>query len=559
MSPSATLPIEVVLEQVGEGVILADASGRITFVNEAARRLHGVAELGVPMGQWSETYHLLTLEGEPYPPEQLPLARALQQRETVRDALWRIQRPDGTQILAQGTATPLASTDGQPLGAALIVRDITRDKEVEEALGDARTRLEAALLAGEIATWTFDIVNDRIVADANLARLFSVDPEAAAGGRLDVYMAAIHPDDRTGVAEAIGEAVAGDGNQYEAEYRVVLPDGSFRWLVARGRVERDAVGQAIAMPGVIVDITARKTLEAERAAAAARHEHIAETLQRSLLLTPQGGGNYSGLMLGSVYQAAWDESLVGGDFSDVFRADDHHVALVVGDVTGKGLRAATFTAEVKFALRAFLRESPNPARAFYRLNHYLIESQRLAAPAPEDNGDKGDGTAEPIFVALVIAVVDTRSGEMMCSAGGAEPPLIVRAALPGSECEAIDEEVMACCGPLLGIDNDSDYTAVTVGLQPHDLLALTTDGITEARRPPEPGQRGRGGNFFGMDGLARALREEVTASASSLDDVAQAVAERARAYSGGAMNDDVCLLVVRVPPPNSSDKDRMPL
>ncbi|RYD78504.1 MAG: PAS domain-containing protein [Verrucomicrobiaceae bacterium] len=87
-----------ILEQVGEGVIVADASGQITFVNEAAKRIHGVAELGVGVENWTETYHLLTMEGGDYPPQELPLARALLQREVVRDALWRIRRPDGSIV-----------------------------------------------------------------------------------------------------------------------------------------------------------------------------------------------------------------------------------------------------------------------------------------------------------------------------------------------------------------------------------------------------------------------------------------------------------------------------
>ncbi|MBA3578282.1 MAG: PAS domain S-box protein, partial [Sphingomonas sp.] len=60
-----------ILAQLAEGVIVADAAGRLTFVNEAAERLHGVAELGVEPEQYSDTYHLFTEAGRPYPPEEL--------------------------------------------------------------------------------------------------------------------------------------------------------------------------------------------------------------------------------------------------------------------------------------------------------------------------------------------------------------------------------------------------------------------------------------------------------------------------------------------------------
>jgi PAS domain S-box-containing protein len=66
-----------ILEQLAEGVIVTDSAGNIRFVNEAAKRIHGLAPLGVPPDQYSTAYHLFTEDGRPYPPEELPLARAV--------------------------------------------------------------------------------------------------------------------------------------------------------------------------------------------------------------------------------------------------------------------------------------------------------------------------------------------------------------------------------------------------------------------------------------------------------------------------------------------------
>jgi PAS domain S-box-containing protein len=100
-----------ILGQLAEGVIVTDASGRITFINEAAARIHGVARLDVEPDAYAATYHLLTMDREPYPSEQLPLARAVR-GETVLDQCWRIVRPDGVEVLAVGSARPVLDASG---------------------------------------------------------------------------------------------------------------------------------------------------------------------------------------------------------------------------------------------------------------------------------------------------------------------------------------------------------------------------------------------------------------------------------------------------------------
>ena len=126
--------------------------------------------------------------------------------------------------------------------------------EPEEPLALTQLRLDAALSAGEIATWAWDLVSDRIVPDARLARLFGISPAEASDGRRELYFRAIHPDDRSRVTDAIERAVA-KNEPYEVEYRVSLLDGSHRWLQSRGKVERDAAGNAVSLPGVVVDIS----------------------------------------------------------------------------------------------------------------------------------------------------------------------------------------------------------------------------------------------------------------------------------------------------------------
>lgn len=113
-----------VLDQVAEGVIVTDAQGRIRLVNEAARRLHGAASLDVPPDEYADAYHLFTEDGQPHPPRDLPLSRAVLAGENVTAARWRIRRPDGSEVLVEGSARPVQADDGTRLAAVLTLRAV---------------------------------------------------------------------------------------------------------------------------------------------------------------------------------------------------------------------------------------------------------------------------------------------------------------------------------------------------------------------------------------------------------------------------------------------------
>ncbi|MBP1475108.1 PAS domain S-box protein [Frateuria sp. MAH-13] len=161
--PRALLAVEqdAVLGQLAEGVILADTNGRITYVNEAAARLHGVSRFDVEPDDYTCAYRLLTEDGRPYPPRELPLSRAVLAGETVTDVRWRIRRPDGSEVIAQGSARPIRDADGQSLGAVLTMHDDTERVQTERALRDETQALETLNRVG--ATVASELELERVV------------------------------------------------------------------------------------------------------------------------------------------------------------------------------------------------------------------------------------------------------------------------------------------------------------------------------------------------------------------------------------------------------------
>lgn len=410
------------------------------------------------------------------------------------------------------------------------VRNACEKFSLQRRLRDSETRLRQATAAAGVGTWEYDPETGEVLWDARCAELLCFPDDAAR--TFAEFLQRVHEDDRAEVERAVAASLdpQGDG-VYTVEYRVACEpgdadvggDGATRWVEAGGQARFDRTRtRAERMAGTLVDVTDRKRAEAARALQAAHQAHIAETLQRALLILPPSGA-FPGLDVNVQYEPALDEALLGGDFADVFALSGERVALVVGDVTGKGLAAAAYTAEIKFALRMALRETGDPAAAMFRLNNHLVENQRLSNLAPSNT-----------FVSLVAAVVDPATGSVECCAAGAEPPLILR-----RDAQSLPEEA-SVPGPLAGVEEGMPFESASTRLEPGDLLILATDGIAEARA------LSGGSSFFGAEGLVAAARSAGAGNATvTAEDVGAEVLARAKAFTGGRLRDDVCLLVAR--------------
>lgn len=221
-SPVPSAPLRRVLDQIGDGVVLADDTGRITFVNAAAAHLHGVAELGVPVERWSTTFGLAALDGTPFPAADLPLARAALRGEEVAGARWRIRRPDGSEVVAEGTASPLFGEDGRRVGGVLVVHDVTERVLLREAVRARDERARGLDAATPVGIFHADLAGNVSYVNARATELWQL-PESALLGH--GWTARVHPDDLEALLTAWADANA-QGRDYEHEFRVVRDDGS---------------------------------------------------------------------------------------------------------------------------------------------------------------------------------------------------------------------------------------------------------------------------------------------------------------------------------------------
>ena len=167
--------------------------------------------------------------------------------------------------------SPAYDGEGRVAGLFCVTGETTDRILAERARLEADERLDLALSAGtSIGAWDWDVLGDRVVADARFALLYGVDPQLAAkGAPIRSFFGNIHPEDRPRVEAAIATAV-GTGTIFSEEYRLVEPSGRVRWVSAQGRCQPDEHGRCARFPGVSFDVTAR--IEAEQALRRAKEE-----------------------------------------------------------------------------------------------------------------------------------------------------------------------------------------------------------------------------------------------------------------------------------------------
>ncbi|SFM32312.1 PAS domain S-box protein [Methylobacterium pseudosasicola] len=267
-------------EAGGVGVFSIGIADAILRPSPEFCRLYGLPE--------REAYLSTAFEELIVPEDQhlISTARSRSSGAAPRDVEYRIRRPDTGEVRWIARKGEIEHDDaGGPARFSGVARDITAQRAAQEELRISQERLSLAFeAAGAIGWWDWDVPNDRIVANARFAELYSVDPAAAAvGTSIAGYIDGIHPDDRAWVGAKIEQALANAG-EFAEEYRLLRADGSVRWVYARGRCYHDAAGRPLRYPGVSIDITARKLDALRQAALVALGDRLKDLSERSEII-----------------------------------------------------------------------------------------------------------------------------------------------------------------------------------------------------------------------------------------------------------------------------------
>ncbi len=252
----------------------------------------GVFEIDLRTGKtfWSdENFRLLGLEpGSVEPSAEMFLSRIhpddrSRNAETMRRAIagecqlddtHRVVRPDGSVRWMRGIGVVNRDAAGVAIGLSGITLDVTEQTAAELAHRDSANRLARTLDALHAGVWEVDLeTKDAYWSDQNF-RILGLEPGSVTPS-LEAFLGLMHPEDQVGALAGIREGSRSD-RLPELEHRVVLPDGSVRWVGHVGAVTRNAHGEPTRIWGISLDITERKEAQVSARRARERAERRSE-------------------------------------------------------------------------------------------------------------------------------------------------------------------------------------------------------------------------------------------------------------------------------------------
>jgi serine phosphatase RsbU (regulator of sigma subunit) len=526
------------------GVSVRDPTGAVVYANAASLRQLGVSSLAELAGRpLEETLDPLVIEdgfGNPLRYDELPGPRLLR-GEMVEPMVVQVGDPIGGGVQWwEMTGSVLRDSEGALLGVMTVTEDVSAVRTAElrtRALAESGRILASSLdysqtlrNVAEVAVLLTDYCSVDLVGDRGTLRRVAAahrDPRRRAlvdrlGSLAPVALSPEHPVSRvlrTSVPELFDPlddsdvaAVARDPEHLEllralgVRSMVIVPLRVPARTMGVMTMATDASRQRLTEDDVALaeQLGRRAAVAVENSRLHTKLTGIAETLQTGLL--PAELPTIPGWEIASLYQPAATEFRVdvGGDFYEIFEQDGAWF-VIMGDVTGKGVAAASLTALLRHGARVAGRTEPDPVAILQRLDEALGEQPKRA---------------------MATAVCMRLSGsDIQISSAGHPPAVIVS---PDGQLREVPSPD-AMLGAFKGIERHGQALTAAAG----DLIVVYTDGVPDA---PNAHER------FGVDRLMRLLSSVGGATPQEALDRLDAELKSFGADSGG---DDVAVIALR--------------
>ena len=534
--------LQAILDNLDEAVTVQGADGRNVYANQAAAdllRLSSPQELiDAPPGLVMERFAVTREDGRPVSLRDLPGSR-LRAGETAPPMLVRnVVRETGDERWLVNRATAVSDEEGKLAFVVNAIEDVTEAKRAERGqrlLAEAGRVLASSLEVEPmldavvwlaIPDWSDWCGVDMPGPDGEIqaVAIAHADPRKLAAGRELRRRYPVPADAPEGLAAVIREGVtwrrdavpdeAIDAYAVDADHARLMREVGFKSILVVPMRAGPRVLGAITLVSsqahrfddvdvaVAEELGRRAGTAVQNAGLFRERAEIASTLQAGLL--PAALPPMPRWRTASLYRPVGEANEVGGDFYDAFAVPGGW-ALIVGDVAGKGPRAAAVTGMARHTLRTAVRLAGRLVHAYAELNAGLL--------------------AEPELSLCTVGGVRLADDWAHVVCAGHPLPVLLRDGVA---------RTVGAVGPLLGAYAEVSWPETEIELRPGDVLVLYTDGVLDAV--------GDDGERFGEDRLLAAI--EATRTAPSADAAVEALDRALESFAATGQRDDTAVLAV---------------
>ena len=508
--------LTAIFESLAVGVVVCDIDGRLIFFNPEAERILGSGAMHAEVAEWPALYGCYRPDRvTPYPPDELPLARALRGEDALHESIFirNSQQPAGLWIDA--SAKPLRDSAGALRGGVVVLSDAgapARAREpgdpvetpcdvVSERVAQCRATYDQLAMAVEQTADSILITDSRgIIEYVNPAFEATTGYSAAEVlGRKPSMLKSGHHDAQF-YRGLWGQLVSGEPFRGTIVNR--KKSGELYWSDQTISPIRNAAGATTHFVSVLKDMTALREKQ--------RHEfqmQLAREVQQRYYNTTASLPGFD------IAAAAYPADETGGDYFDFLPQPDGSLYIVVADTAGHGVGSAFLMAETRATLRAYATVTPDLSSLLLCLNRSLAGS-----------------FAGNRFVTMFLGRIDPGKRSLEYASAGHEPGYLLRRS---GEIGA----VLGSTVPPLGLFPDQQFcSGQVVPLEPGDTIVLLTDGITESTNAD--------GDLFGSEGALDFIRSQRQDPAGEL---VRGLYLAARTFAGGISQfDDITSVICKV-------------
>ncbi len=483
------------IDRLSDGVIVSDKTGKILICNQMASSILGIGAGEKSPHSWSEVKGSFKADGAtPYPSDELPAARALAGEgvEETEIFIRNAHCPEGIWIAAQ--ASPLQNETGDVYGSVVIFRDATKRKEA-----DAQIRM---------LTNAVEQTADSIIITDKNGSIEYVNPafERTTGYTLEEIR---------GQTPRVLKSGVHDNAFYKKLWTTIESGQVFRETMTNRKKSgeifyalqtitplRGSTGNITHFVTVIKDVTEQRMLQEQQF-----QMSLARSVQQQFYRVT------APLMEGfDLAGASFPADATGGDYFDFLPLPENCIGIAVGDVSGHGIGSALLMVVLRAYLRAFAQKGSNLGEILTLINNALVldtEPDRYATLAL--------CSLNPVTRAFSYANAGHTPGYILDASGA------IKKVLDSTDTPLgfFPERLFHCSDPF--------------ALEPGEILALLTDGITDAEKPDQ--------SYFGAE---RAIEYIQTHRRESAEEIVNGLYRTVRDFTNGlSQTDDITAVICK--------------